>query len=285
MMNGVQSGVTQSQTPCYHQTFANNTNMEEYRRIHEQLGTILAQRMRPLEDICKRSCLNAKDNPRRPTEASKKSIDSIHFEFWQEDVSDEQKRMYARKVTYDLIMRDMPVPQLLLDQQNSLCDVMRMEFQYLELGEAIAACDEERANTIALINNVPCILHLENRTGIKILSTIIQRGLSNAISKVLFPTINDEGRRFDAFFASINHIANTMILGSAENPSQWECPCDKTRRELGIICLDNMKTRKFVNGIELFLDLCIVDEQERLKWKHSISEYRNAMTLLRQKMI
>ncbi len=238
-----------SPLPCYHQTFANNTNMEEYRRIHQQLGTILTQRMRPLEDICKRSRLNSKEDPRRSSEVAKKSIDSIHFEFWQDEVSDEQKRLYARNLTYDLILRDMPVPELLIDQQASLRDIMRMEYQYLELGEAIAESDEERVNTIALINNVPCILHMENRIGIKILATVVQRGLSKALDKILFPDINDVGRRFDAFFASINHIANTIILGTADNPSQWECPCDRMHRELGIICLDNTKTRKFVNGI------------------------------------
>jgi len=50
--------------PCYHQTFANNTNMEEYRRIHEQLGTILAQRMHPLAEIHTQSRLNTKEDPR-----------------------------------------------------------------------------------------------------------------------------------------------------------------------------------------------------------------------------
>jgi len=68
----------------------------------------------------------------------------------------------------------MPVPELLLDQQALLQDVMRIKYQYLEVGEAIAACNKGHANTIALINNVPCILHLENRIGIKILGTVIQ---------------------------------------------------------------------------------------------------------------
>jgi len=118
--------------------------MEEYRRIHEQLGTILVQRMHPLAEIHTQSRLNTKEDPRRSTEEGKKSIDSIHFEFWQADVSDEQRRLYARKLTYDLIVRDMPVPELLIDQQMALRDVMRMEHQYWELGEAISACDEEQ---------------------------------------------------------------------------------------------------------------------------------------------
>jgi len=95
-------------------------NMEEYKCVHQQLGTILEQRMRPLAEIHKRSRLNTKEDPRRSTEDGKKSIDSIHFEFWREEVSDEQKRLYARKLTYDLIVRDMPVPELIVDQQSAL---------------------------------------------------------------------------------------------------------------------------------------------------------------------
>jgi len=130
---------------------------------------------------------------------------------------------------------------------------------------------------------VPCILHLENRVGIKIFGTVIQRGLSRTINKDLFADIDDEGCRFDAFFAAINKIANTEILGTDDSPSQWECPCDKRNRELGIICLDNTKTRKIINGIDRFLDLCIVDYDERQKWKNCISEYRSAILLLRKK--
>jgi len=176
----------------------------------------------------------------------------------------------------------MPVPVLLADQQQSLRQVLITEHQYWELGEAITACDEERANIIALINNVPCILHLENRTGLKIMTTVVQKGLSRALHGEIYPDINDDGRRFDAFFCEINRIVSTEILGSVGNPSQWECPCDRSRHELGVICLDNTKTRKVVNGMDKIIDLCI-DPVECLKWKECIAEYRNAIVLLRKK--
>jgi len=60
------------------------------------------------------------------------------------------KDVVCQELTYDLIACDMPVPQLLLDQQMALRNVMRMEHCYCEFGEAIAAYDEEHANTIAL---------------------------------------------------------------------------------------------------------------------------------------
>jgi len=112
---------------------------------------------------------------------------------------------------------------------------------------------------------------------------VVQRGLSRALNKVVFSDIDDEGCQFDAFFTSINCIANTMIFGTPENPSHWDCPCDRTWRELGIIYLDNTKTWKIVNGIDMFLDLYIDDKIERLKWKHCISKYWNTLLLLCKK--
>ena len=65
----------------------------------------------------------------------------IHFEFWREEVSDEQKRLYARKLKYDLIVHDMPVPELIVDQQSALRDVMQMEHQYWKFNLEIKAWD------------------------------------------------------------------------------------------------------------------------------------------------
>jgi len=41
------------------------------------------------------------------------------------------------------------------------------------------------------------------------------------------------------FFASINDIVNTVVIGTEFNPGQWDCPKDKAKNEVGIICLDN----------------------------------------------
>jgi len=48
--------------------------------------------MQPLADICMQLHLNSKEDPWQSTEDNKKSIHSIHFEFWHEEVSDEQKK-------------------------------------------------------------------------------------------------------------------------------------------------------------------------------------------------
>jgi len=178
-----------SNLPCYHQTFANNTNLQEYKKLHEQLGNVLAQQMHPLAEIWQHTWLNVNEDPQWPTHNATKSIDSIHYDIWHESVSDKQKWQYARKVTYDLILRGMLVLVSLANQQESLRAALVMEHQYWNLGNAITACDEEHTNIIALINNVPCILHLENCMGLKLFTTIIQNGLSRAVSGNLFPEI------------------------------------------------------------------------------------------------
>jgi len=101
----------------------------------------------------------------------------------------------------------MPIPELLADQQQLLLlqQAFIMEHQYWNLGEALAECDEEHANIITLINNEICILHLENRTGLKIFTTVVQKGLSRVLCSDIscgdiFPHIHDDACCFDAFF-------------------------------------------------------------------------------------
>jgi len=53
-----------SNSPCYHQTFTNNTNLQEYWQLHEQLGNVLEQRMRPLAEIWQQTHLNVHEDPR-----------------------------------------------------------------------------------------------------------------------------------------------------------------------------------------------------------------------------
>jgi len=111
---------------------------------------------------------------------------------------------------------------------------------------------------------------------------VVQKGLSQAPCSDIFPDIHDEAHCFDAFFIELNCIVCTKILGSMQNPSQWECPCDWARCELGIICLDNNKTQKVVNGLDLIINFCIA-LGEQSKWKDCIADYRQAMLLLRKK--
>jgi len=60
---------------------------------------------------------------------------------------------------------------------------------------------------------------------------------------------------------------NTIVIGTDFNLVQWDCPKDKAKNEVSIICLDNNRTWKVINSFDLFIDLCIVNENEKQKWK------------------
>jgi len=57
---------------------------------------------------------------------------------------------------------------------------------------------------------------------------------------------------------AVNDIMNTIVIGSELHPGQWDCPKDKTKKDTGIICLDNNHTQIVVNSFDLFVNLCIV---------------------------
>ncbi len=69
---------------------------------------------------------------------------------------------------------------------------------------------------------------------------------------------------------------NKSVIGTDFNPGQWDCPKDKAKNEVGIICLDNNHIWKVIKSFDLFVDLCIVNESDKLQWKTSINHYRKA---------
>jgi len=62
---------------------------------------------------------------------------------------------------------------------------------------------------LSLHDAIPCILHLENRVGLKFFTMLLCAGLSNAISSNMFSVMTVQGLRFDAFLQqSLNNEYN-----------------------------------------------------------------------------
>jgi len=76
---------------------------------------------------------------------------------------------------------------------------------------------------------------------------------------------------------------NTEVLGNADNPGQWDCPWDHSKKIVGEICLGNNCTRKIIETFDLFIDLCIPDDAANEKWKEYIAFYRKAIVMLWKK--
>ena len=111
---------------------------------------------------------------------------------------------------------------------------------------------------------IPCILHMENRVGEKILKLLLIDGANkrdsdkSALSKMI-----DE----------VNKVVNTQILGTQRRKSNWTVNLTKE----GTVAdqpMTNNHTRKIVNKFELLLPICVSNPERRQKWVESIELWR-----------
>jgi len=85
-------------------------------------------------------------------------------------------------------------------------------------------CNTLEACLILLLHKIPCILHCENRVGIKLLTMLLIEGFSNAQRGGIFNQFRSEADRIQAFAERVQYIFNTSILGDEDGPAQWCLP-------------------------------------------------------------
>jgi hypothetical protein len=140
-----------------------------------------------------------------------------------------------------------------------------------------------------LINAVPCVLQMENRIGMKMLTRLFMKGLGHAKeNKLPAPPTEDgnalsESKRVEHFLRTVQSVLNTNAWGSEESPSQWECPYDEKEKQIDTIALDNGRTRKAINNLEALAEVCFFDDAEKALWTDCIGHCRNSMELCRMK--
>jgi hypothetical protein len=98
---------------------------------------------------------------------------------------------------------------------------------------------------------IPCILHLENWIGEKIITMILRKGLD--------PYSN----RKEDYISQMQQILWTQVLGTEESPSQWRLYTEKDRD--GIITIEpisvrNNLSRCIINDIEKIIYSAITNE-------------------------
>ena len=124
---------------------------------------------------------------------------------------------------------------------------------------------------IALLHKIPCILHCENRIGIKLLTMLLIEGFSKA-----------ENQRIKVYAEQIQTIFNNRILGDDDSPAQWRLPMDDNGKNEGIIHLDNNRIQKIISNFDALANVSISDHSQLLKYSYCIPQYRQGMIILWQ---
>jgi hypothetical protein len=199
--------------------------------------------------------------------------------------SDSLRRRWVRNITDELSKRGMTDRGTLTERHQRLRQRLVSEQRAHDITVLLADSEpKDRAMYLAL-QGVVCILHLENRVGLKSIESILRSGLSNAKKGILNWTVaNGVSRRQEEYIRRITSIMQTAILGTPFAPSQWRFPLTEDGN-MGTLSMDNNRTRLVVNAIELLIDASFdhdstVDKRETLL--RCFPHYRAALLILRK---
>jgi hypothetical protein len=260
---------------CYHHSMMTPDNLKN---AEAELNHLMAGLSGSLERVDNESRLQL-DDVEEATPESFANPTSIHYR----PGSDDNKLKYGELVTRELIIRDMSPLGTLTVKINALRKALCTEAKIRLLVTKLKHGTPAEGAMFLLIQAIPCILHMENRIGIKILTMLLVEGLSNAKAGLIYNEITAEGNRVKHFFRTVADIVNKQVLGSEDNSAEWECATDDKKKEIGTITMDNVRTRTIMDSLEFLIEECIVKEDRKAKWLACIPSFRDGMTKLRSR--
>jgi hypothetical protein len=274
---------TNGEWKCYHHDMLDEDRLQSMREEMEEVKRDLKELVQDMEEIAQQSYIKINEDPRSQSFGNAHNeITSIHYSL--NEKTEDQVRMYSRYLTMDLMLRDLDTSGGIEERRERLQDSLVLEYSYSSLQSAINHGTKGTENALfIMINAVPCILHMENRVGLKILTRLLMAGLDNAKKGLLYADENSVNERMLLFIKGVENVLNTQAWGTVESPSQWQCSYNPADKQIDIICLDNVRTRKAIYALDNLIDLCLPDDELATKWKICIGHYRNAMELMRQK--
>lgn len=261
---------------CFHKEMATPERIDTIKGEVEELVSTLE---RALVEILAESRMTRSDVELEPAMDSLNDVMSIHYS----PVTVSQKQSLSRLFTNELILRGLSVDGALEIRRERLRHALKGEATIERLSKEIAHGEVKEGAYFLLMSTLPCVLHMENRNGIKILSMLLVEGLSNAKKQLIYTNVNAEGSRVTQFIAHVENIINQSILGTPNDPCQWMCPFDFQKKEMRPITMDNVRTRRIIDALDILVEACVTDDNRRRLWMLALDNYRISMVLLRKK--
>lgn len=124
---------------------------------------------------------------------------------------------------------------------------------------------------------------MENRTGLKLLTLVLQEGISNIYAKTIYSHISHDGPRMTFFLTKIEEACNEKIWGATTRPTAWKVPFNWKDKKLDDITLDHNRTRKLMEHLHYLIEICISSPSKINKWNTIIIKYRDTMQRIHKK--
>ncbi|KAL7563793.1 hypothetical protein ACA910_000119 [Epithemia clementina (nom. ined.)] len=134
------------------------------------------------------------------------------------------------------------------------------EWRYVQLKPNVEENRRRAAKALFLImKTVLCILHAENRMGIKIFTMLLIEGYLNSLEG----KVHGERKAAEEFVDLVKLVVNFEIFGDAEHEAQWQMPLLDDKKTVGDVCMSNVCTRKIIGYLEALIEICAHDDKRK----------------------
>jgi hypothetical protein len=220
---------------CYHTKLDDEENLQSKREELERLKSSLEEFT---EDILEESELRKEDDIDNPSATAQRDNRSIHFE----PKTTLEHRNYSKFLTDELQLRDLDTSGSLERRRRRLRRRVHTEGKIPLLIAELEHSEARDGAIFLLMQTVPCVLHKNNRVGLKLLTMCLIEVLDNAKSGKLFSEVRSEGKRLEIYIELVENTVNTSIMGSDDTPGQWSVPYDPKEKQITRICMANVKS-------------------------------------------
>jgi hypothetical protein len=262
---------------CYHYEFVSCPEVRG--RLEEELNTVTAVIQ---GNICGQQGGTTKGQmyvrlPGQPAISN----DALDIDFRPQTIA--ETTAFASQVTDELAQRSMDVTGSLRARQDRLRLHLLHEKRIADLQEMLKQGEPREKAMYLVMQAVVCVLHLENRVGLKSIESILRSGLSNAIDgKLEWVVSNAKKTRQEEYISRVTDIIQTKILGTHEAPSQWRFPLAEDG-SMGTLSMDNNRTRSVINDLELIIEVSFPEsDTNKAKLLRCFPHYRAGLTILRK---
>jgi hypothetical protein len=161
----------------------------------------------------------------------------------------EAKLHFSNLLASELQLRWQPVFGSIEDRRNRLKTLLKVEQKLEMIIRAINRSGEGKEAALMLISQaIPCIMHLENRVGEKMITVLLSMAADIYRKKTNTTTINTR------FASNIQSVVNTRILGSVHHPKHWKVPFNEKGDCVSKVSFSNSKTRLFIDNLHVLID-------------------------------
>jgi hypothetical protein len=153
---------------------------EQSTKLQQEFAGLTAR----FDSIWETSSIDIRQDPRGDPQANwKRDPKSIFYDFEQGD--DSERNAFMARVANDLLLRNLQLTGDLSSMRETLKAALAKEFTLREIQEDLSwGTINLRSAFYLVINAIPCILHMENRVGLKILTRLLRLGLNNWVAGV-----------------------------------------------------------------------------------------------------